>query len=111
MTVHFERLAVAGRRGLSPWTWLAIGLGVGFLVPFVFADLLEIQRDVYYAIHAIAAVTLLGAWQRAQGGALRPFLLHRWRWGVGLGVAAAVLAFDPAAARLVRRGVGLVVLR
>jgi hypothetical protein len=91
MTVHAERLKLAERSGFSPWTWFAIGLGVSFAVPFVFADLLEVQRDVYYAIHAVAALALLGAWQRTQGGAIRPFLLHRWRWGVGLGIASAAI--------------------
>jgi len=91
MTVHAERLAVSGRGALSPWTWLAIGLGVSFLVPFAFTDVLEVPRDAYYAIHAMAALTLLGAWQRTQGVAVRAFVLHRWRWGVSLGLAAAAM--------------------
>ena len=91
MTVNVERLAVAARRGLSPWSWLAIGLGVGFLVPFVFADLLEVQRDVYYAIYAIATVTLLGWWLHAQGRPLSSVLLHRWPWAVAVGTAGAAV--------------------
>ena len=94
MTVHAERIHVSTRHELSQWTWLAIGLAVGFLVPFVVADLLEVQRDVYYAIYGIATVSLLGAWVRSRDQSPRVFLLHRWKWGVALGlVAAAVLAF------------------
>jgi hypothetical protein len=94
MTVHVDRLQVARWSAVSQWTWLAIGLAVGFVVPFVFADLLGVQRDVYYAIYGIATVSLLGAWVRSRGQAPRAFLLHRWKWGVALGVlAAAVLAF------------------
>jgi hypothetical protein len=93
MTVHAERLHVARRHGLSEWTWLTIGLGVGFLVPFVFADLLDVQRDVYYAIYGIATISLLAAWVRAGEQPPRSFLLRRWRWGVALGlVSATVLA-------------------
>jgi hypothetical protein len=94
MTVHAERLHIVRRHGLSEWTWLTIGLGVGFLVPFVFADLLDVQRDAYYAIYGIATISLLAAWVRAGAQSPRSFLLHRWRWGAALGlVAATVLAF------------------
>ena len=88
MTVHAERIHVSTRHEPSQWTWLATGLAVGFFVPFVVADLLEVQRDVYYAIYGIATASLLGAWVRAATSP-RAFLLHRWKWGVALGVLAA----------------------
>jgi hypothetical protein len=94
MTVHTEQLRVSRRAMPSQWTWLAIGLAVGFFVPFVFADLLEVQRDVYYAIYGIATISLLSAWVRGRDQSTASFLLHRWKWGVALGVlAAGVLAF------------------
>ena len=64
MTIHAEQLRVSSRQVPSQWTWLATGLAVGFLVPFVFADLLDVQRDAYYAIYGIATISLLAAWVR-----------------------------------------------
>lgn len=68
-----------------------MGLVLAFLVPFVFADLLGVQRDVYYAIYAIATVTLLGRRLRAQGRPLSSVLLHRWPWAVVVGAAGAAV--------------------
>ena len=34
--------------------WLLGGLAFAFGVPFVFADLVGLQRDVYYAIYVVA---------------------------------------------------------
>jgi hypothetical protein len=37
--------------GLSRhWAWLATGFVLAFAVPFLFADLLEINRDVFYGL-------------------------------------------------------------
>lgn len=40
--------------------WLA----AGFAVPFVFADLLHVPRDLYYGIHAAAVLALFVLWAR-----------------------------------------------
>lgn len=94
MTVHTERVPVATRHGLSHWSWLGIVLVVGFAVPFVFADLLEIQRDVYYGIHAAATLALFAAWLRHDGRTLGSVLRQRWPLAVGLGaLGAAVTVF------------------
>jgi D-alanyl-D-alanine carboxypeptidase len=92
MTAHAERLHEASHADRSQWAWLVGGLALGFLVPFVFADLLEVQRDVYYAIYTIATVTLIGRWLQAQGRPLSSFLLHRWPWGLAAGAAWAAVA-------------------
>jgi hypothetical protein len=73
--------------------WLAAGLAIGFLVPFVFADVLEIQRDVYYGIYGGIVTALFAAWARSTGQPVRELVARRWRWAVVLGLACgAVLA-------------------
>ena len=85
------RLPVAARRQLP---WIGAGLAVGFLVPFVFADRLALQRDLYYAIYAAAVIGFFAAWARATEQPLREMVHRRWRLAVVLGlVFGAALAF------------------
>jgi hypothetical protein len=86
---------VGVRLGLSRhWTWLATGLVLAFAVPFLFADLLEINRDVFYGLYAIAVFGLIGLWARSTGYDLVAAIKRRWLWAVGLGaVFAGVMAF------------------
>jgi hypothetical protein len=92
MTVlHAERLHGIRFRRLSPWTWLSAGAALGFAVPFVFADVLDLQRDVYYGIYAASTLALVAAWLRAEGRPLGSFLARRWTWGLGLGVLAGAV--------------------
>ena len=53
------RLVLSGRTrsgtAREHLAWLGAGLVMGFAVPFVFADVLQLPRDVYYGVH-IAAV-------------------------------------------------------
>ena len=73
--------------------WLAGGFLLGFLVPFVLGDTLELQRDLYYGIYAAAVGGYVALWARATGLSLRAAASRRLAWAVGLGVAAgAVLA-------------------
>lgn len=73
--------------------WLAIGFVVAFAVPFLFADVLSVQRDVFYGLHAIATLGLILLWARATGYDLAAATRRRWPWAVALGgVAAAALA-------------------
>src|SRR5688572_26560780 len=89
MTVlHAETMRGLLARRHAPWSWLSLGLALGFLVPFVFADVLEVQRDLYYGIYAASTLALLGAWLRADGRSLRSFFAHRWAWGAALGLLA-----------------------
>jgi hypothetical protein len=82
---------VSARRHVA---WLAGGMAGAFLVPFVVADQLGLQRDLYYALYAAAVVVLFVAWARDTRQSLREMLARRWRVAVGLGIAfAAVSAF------------------
>lgn len=94
MTTHIESPAMREPIALdNHWLWLAGGLVYAFAVPFVFTDLLDLPRDVYYGLYFSAIGGLFCAWLRATGKSARELLRHRWRWGALLGIAfAAVLA-------------------
>jgi hypothetical protein len=83
---------VGARRHLI---WLAGGMTLAFLVPFVVADQLGIQRDLYYAVYVAAVVGLFVAWARdTRQPSLRNMMARRWGLAVGLGVVfAAIGAF------------------
>jgi hypothetical protein len=72
------------------WLWLAAAFPFAFLVPFVFADVLELNRDLFYGLYAIAVSGFIAGWARSTG-LTRRALTHHWRWGVGLGLATAAL--------------------
>ena len=75
------------------WAWLAGGFVVAFAVPFVLADRLEIDRDLYYGLYAVAVLGLIGLWARSTGYDLVAASRRRWPWAVGLGdVFAGVMA-------------------
>ena len=85
---HWIRLET---RVSAHWAWLAGGFVLAFALPFVLADTLAIQRDVYYGILALAVLALLLAWARSTGYDLREAVARRWIWAVVLGLAAAGL--------------------
>ncbi len=75
------------------WEWLAGGFVVAFAVPFLFADLLEINRDLFYGLYAIAVAGLFALWAHSTGYDLMAAVKRRWPSAVGLGLAfAGVLA-------------------
>jgi hypothetical protein len=75
-------------------TWLAAGFAVGFVVPFLFADVLGLPRDLYYGIYIAAVLVFFVLWARATGQRLGVMVRLRWRVAVALGVVfAAVLSF------------------
>jgi hypothetical protein len=75
------------------WAWLAGGFVVAFAVPFLLTDLLEITRDVFYGLYAVAVLGLIGLWARSTGYDLVAAVKRRWVWAVGLGaVFAGVIA-------------------
>jgi hypothetical protein len=83
------------RRSLrrSHWTWLVAGLVFGFLVPFLFADLLELNRDLFYGVYTASVLLFVTAWIRATGLSARRLLRRRWALGAALGLlAGGVLA-------------------
>jgi membrane protease YdiL (CAAX protease family) len=73
------------------WAWLGGAFVVAFAVPFVFADVLEIDRDLYYGIYAVAVVALFASWSRSTGYDLRFAIARRWPWALGLGLAVGGL--------------------
>lgn len=74
--------------------WLGSGFALAFAVPFLFADLLEINRDLFYGLYAMAVFGLIGLWARSTGYDLVAASKRRWAWAVGLGAAfAGVMAF------------------
>ena len=77
---------VSTRRHLA---WLLGGMAVAFLVPFVVADQLGLQRDIYLVVYVAAVVGLFLGWARDTGQSLRGMVTRRWRLAVGLGVAFA----------------------
>jgi hypothetical protein len=89
--------------GRVHWLWLAAGLALAFAIPFVFADLLGMPRDGYYAIYAVSVATFLTLWVRRTGQDVPAMMKRNWRWAMGLGLLfAALMAFivlrDPSTA-------------
>ena len=83
-------LSAAAREHLG---WLAGGLALGFLVPFVFADRMGVPRDAYYAIYAVAVLAFLTAWTRSTGTDPVAMIRRHWIAAVTLGlVCAGILA-------------------
>jgi hypothetical protein len=72
--------------------WLGGGIAMSFLVPFVLADQLGLQRDLYHGIYCGAVVALFVAWSRDTGQSLREMCARHWRWAVALGVIFAGLS-------------------
>jgi hypothetical protein len=63
-----------------------------FLVPFIVADEVGLQRDLYYAVYVASVVGLFGAWVRDTRQSLREMFARRWRLAVGLGVVFAAIS-------------------
>jgi hypothetical protein len=70
---------------------LGAGFVVGFGVPFLFADVLRLPRDLYYGIYIAAVLVFFVAWARATGQQLGAMLRRRWRLAVVLGVVFALI--------------------
>ena len=76
------------------WLWLLAGFPFAFAVPFLLADTLELNRDLFYGLYALAVAGFVAAWAR-DTRLNRLDLLRNWRWGLALGgVGAAALAFN-----------------
>ena len=110
MTTHAVGRRQSGEvrvwHGLSAhWAWLGGGMALAFVVPYVFADVLEIERDLFYGLYAAAVVALFALWSRATGYDLVAAARRRWLAALLLGLAVAgvlvglVLATEDATAR------------
>ena len=71
--------------------WLAAAAVLGFLVPFVFSSLLELQHDVYLGVYFAAVLGFLGAYVSRTGLDVRATVSRQWRLGVALGALFGVL--------------------
>ena len=84
--------------------WLAGGLALTFAIPFVFADLLSVNRDAYYGLYGGAVGAFLISWARMTHQDVRASLTRHWRLAAALaivcgGVLAFVVLRDPATSR------------
>lgn len=96
MTTHaVGRQAPGGVRvwhGISVhWAWLAGGLMYAFAVPYALADVLEINRDLFYGLYALAVIALFALWSRSTGYDLVAAAKRRWVAALGLGLAVAAV--------------------
>ncbi len=74
--------------------WLGGGMMLAFLVPYLLADRIGLQRDVYYGVYAAAVTALFVGWSRDTGQSVREMCARRWKLAVLLGlVAAGAMAF------------------
>ena len=71
------------------WAWLAGGVVFAFLVPFVLADVLDLNRDLFYGLYALSVVALFWAWSRSTGYDLVAAMRRRLLLAVILGLAVA----------------------
>lgn len=69
--------------------WLAGGIAVAFLVPFVFADQLGVQKDVFYGVYALAVAALCAGWMKDTDQSGRDLVARHWRLALVLGLVAA----------------------
>jgi hypothetical protein len=70
------------------WLWLLAGFPFAFATPFLFADTLGLNRDVFYGLYALAVAGFVAAWAR-DTRLTRRDLLCNWRWGLALGALGA----------------------
>ncbi len=59
--------------------WLVAGFAVGFFVPFVFADLFDLPRDLYYAVYIAAVLGFFALWARASAEVIGKMIRQRWK--------------------------------
>ena len=86
---RLTRTSTAPRRHAA---WLAGGFAVSFAIPFLFADRLGLDRDLYYGLYIAGVLALFLGWAHDTGGSVREMCARRWPWAVGLGLACAGLS-------------------
>lgn len=68
--------------------WLVAAFPFAFAIPFVFTDVIALNRDVFYGVYALAVAAFVFGWAH-DTGLTRRDLLRNWRWGVALGALGA----------------------
>ncbi len=71
--------------------WLAAGLVIAFAIPFVFADVLDLPRDLYYGIYAASVVMFFLFWARFTGQPITAMIRRRWPLATVLGMVCAIV--------------------
>ena len=79
---------VGARRHLA---WLLGGIAVAFLAPFLVADRLDVQRDLYLVVYVAAVAGLFLGWAHDTGQSVHEMVTRHWRLAVGLGVLFAAI--------------------
>jgi hypothetical protein len=64
-------------------------MALAFVVPFVLADRLDVNRDLFYGLYAVAVAGLFWTWSRSTGYDLVAAVRRRWLAALLLGLAAA----------------------
>jgi hypothetical protein len=82
---------VAATASIRQAMWLAGGFVLAFLIPFVFADRLEINRDIYYAIYGAAVISFVAAWAWLTGIPLARLALRRPWLTIALALASSAI--------------------
>lgn len=91
-TYRYER--PKGRTGVSQASivthlgWFASGAAIGFLVPFFFSSVLELNHDLYYGIYFTIALGFLAVYIRATGVDIARLFATGWRLSLVLTVPA-----------------------
>src|SRR6187401_994743 len=93
MSTHAVELPAERAHGVlvRQLRWLAAGFLLAFFVPFVFADTLDVPRDLYYAIYAVAVGGFFVAWARSTDQSLGEMVRRRWVLAVVLGLVVAAV--------------------
>src|SRR3990170_1909009 len=91
MSTHAVDRHAQGRVGVrlgvsAHWAWLVGGFVVAFAVPFLLADVLEINRDLFYGLYALAVGGLFALWSRSTGYDLVAAVKRRWFAALVLGL-------------------------
>ena len=80
--------------------WLAGGLVLFFLIPYVLTDAFTVDRDLYYGIYIGAVALFIAAWLSRTETSRADLLRHNWARGTVLGLAfgaimVAIVLRDP----------------
>jgi len=71
--------------------WLAAGFVGGFAIPFLFADTLDLPRDLYYGIYIAFVAAFFTLWAKTTGQSVAAMVRRRWLLCLGLTVVASAL--------------------
>ena len=85
-----ERTPAPRSRRRRHWLWLIAGFPFAFAVPFLLADTLDLDRDLFYGLYALAVAGFVAAWARDTRLTRQDFWWN-WRWGLALGALGAVV--------------------